>query len=212
MPLESELLVRQTDAGPLVVRIDPQLWFSGGTVVFAAPVDISSDATDLIHFKVHRDILCMHSPIFQDMFSVPPPVHIEEMQGVPLVVLPDDGPDVQSFLRFIYIPTYEPKGFYEADYAPKMSGALRLAVKYEVAQFAKHILDHLKGMWPANLTDWDRRRRIINDAHLREFYIACENGYAPDDPEIPEMDFRSDIAVSMICNARCEDIPELGLC
>ncbi|KAL0960077.1 hypothetical protein HGRIS_011722 [Hohenbuehelia grisea] len=210
MPLEFEILQRQTDTGPSELRVDPTLWFAGGTVVFAAPVDISSGSADLIHFKVHRDILCMHSPIFQDMFSVPTPAQNEEMDGVPFVLLPDNGPDVQSFLRFIYIPTYEPRGLFEADYALKMAGALKLAMKYEAVEFAKHILDHLKEMWPADIKSWDRRYAVIKEAFDKEINEAWEAGFTgePDDPMPEFINLRPDTVIAMIWGARCEDLAE----
>ena len=47
---------------------DPVLYFDDGNVVLSAS---ARDGTRH-YFRVHRSILCIHSPVMSDMFAIPP--------------------------------------------------------------------------------------------------------------------------------------------
>ena len=81
------------------------LWFSRGDVVLS---------TDTILFRVHKDMLSLHSSAFKDMFDLPSKddkntesvnsvIEPELYEGVPLVKLAgDEGKDVVHLLRAVY--------------------------------------------------------------------------------------------------------------
>jgi hypothetical protein len=50
-------------------------------------------------FRVSRDYLAAQSPIFRDMFLLPPPKDADMMDGCPFVLLPDSAEDVTIFLK-----------------------------------------------------------------------------------------------------------------
>lgn len=56
------------------------------------------------YFRVHRFFLSFHSIIFADMLRLPSPADVETRDGVPLVMLTDDGEDVAELLNFVYNP------------------------------------------------------------------------------------------------------------
>lgn len=71
------------------------VWFSDGNIVLQAGA---------LQFKVHRDVLSLHSPVFKDMFTLPyTPMENEIIvDGCPIVALQDSARDVEHMLREIY--------------------------------------------------------------------------------------------------------------
>jgi hypothetical protein len=86
----------------------PTLYFEDGNVVLSAV-----DKQDIRwYFRVHRSILCRYSPVFQEMFMIPPLTEegpeqkiIELYDGVLEVQMADSAEDVDSFLSVIYDST-----------------------------------------------------------------------------------------------------------
>jgi len=55
-------------------------------------------------FKVHRSVLCRHSPVFRDMFTMP---HVggegdSVVEGCPVVRLQDSAQDLKYLLLALY--------------------------------------------------------------------------------------------------------------
>jgi hypothetical protein len=71
-------------------RVD-DLWFDDGSIVLQA---------ESTQFRVHRSVLSTHSEIFRDMLAASQPV--EEVEGCPVVRLPDSAEDWTHVLRALY--------------------------------------------------------------------------------------------------------------
>ena len=80
---------------------DDDLCFEDGNLVVSANNRTNGD---LVFFRVHKSILGKHSPVFKDMYSVPPPQDVDQHNGVPLVHVHDDANDLRHFLKAIYDP------------------------------------------------------------------------------------------------------------
>lgn len=92
-----------------IERHHPELYFEDGNVV------LSACARDGVrrYYRVHRSILCIHSPVMADMFKIPPlrdsgPGHeiVETYDGVLHIQMPDTAEDIESFLQVLYDPQY----------------------------------------------------------------------------------------------------------
>lgn len=90
-------------------RHHPTLYFDDGNVVLSA---VTRDGIRL-YFRVHRSILCAHSPVLADMFDIPPLREdppgqeiAETYDGVLHIQMPDNADDTESFLRVLYDPLY----------------------------------------------------------------------------------------------------------
>ncbi|KAK7036304.1 hypothetical protein R3P38DRAFT_3184090 [Favolaschia claudopus] len=73
-------------------RVD-RLWFPDGNLVLA---------TDTALFRVYGGLLAQESPIFRDMLELAQPTNAEKMDDCPVVRLPDDGEDLEHFLKAIF--------------------------------------------------------------------------------------------------------------
>ena len=95
---------RPKDASAEFFRIDWENWHEDGDVVIAAR---GSDEDDEIHIcKCHKDKLIQASPVFVDLFALPQPGTIEEIDGDPLVRLLDYHKDWRVLLRMMYDDAY----------------------------------------------------------------------------------------------------------
>lgn len=74
----------------------PMLWFPRGDIILDA---------GQTRFKVHQDVLALHSVVFKDMFQLPSTldgVGNEQTKGCPVVKLHDEAKDVENMLLAIY--------------------------------------------------------------------------------------------------------------
>ncbi|KAJ7677125.1 hypothetical protein DFH06DRAFT_1080174 [Mycena polygramma] len=105
-------------------------------------------------FRISRDFLAFSSPVFRDMFLLPPPKDADMMDGCPFVLLPDSAADVTAFLKALLH-----YGFFEAPPAPTplplVMSILRLSHKYEVDSLRKRALAHISASQPTTLGGWD---------------------------------------------------------
>ncbi|KAF7295799.1 hypothetical protein HMN09_01122800 [Mycena chlorophos] len=115
----------------------PALWFDDGTLVVRAQTTL---------FKVHRSVLSARSSVFHDMLAFPQDNGgLETFEGCPIVALPDEAQEVQSFLLAIYDSSYfmpPPQPFDILS----LLGILRLAHKYDVEYLFKRALSHFDGV------------------------------------------------------------------
>ena len=93
---------------PMISAHHPTLYFDDGNVVLSA---LSKTEEGRKYFRVHRSVLCRHSPVLADLFELPPlrengPTHdIKEVyQGALHVAMPDTVEDLESFLNVLYDP------------------------------------------------------------------------------------------------------------
>ena len=75
----------------------PELWFDDGSVVLVA---------EITAFRVHRSILCRHSSVFMDIFSIPQPSDsdADNIEGCPVIRMHDSTEEFTHLLRACYDP------------------------------------------------------------------------------------------------------------
>lgn len=84
----------------------PDLYFEDGNIVFSA---LTKDG-QRHYYRVHRGYLARHSPVFEDMFAIPPLMESdteelkESYDGVVHVQSPDTAEDISSFFGVLYDP------------------------------------------------------------------------------------------------------------
>ncbi|KAF7297632.1 BTB domain-containing protein [Mycena kentingensis (nom. inval.)] len=98
-------------------------------------------------YRVSRDFLASHSPVFRDMLLLPSPQDAETFEGCPLVHLPDSEEDITAFFSalFIYdffLPYPFPTTF------PVVSSVIRMSDKYGVDGLRARALTHLEATHP----------------------------------------------------------------
>ncbi|KAJ7639986.1 hypothetical protein DFH06DRAFT_1334900 [Mycena polygramma] len=132
-----------TEAPPLT-RAEG-LWFQDCGLIIQAETTL---------FRVSRDYLAVHSPVFRDMGSLPQPKDADMMDGCPFVVLPDSAEDVDILLRALLYCD-----FFEAYPAPTtlriLTGVLRMSHKYDVDALRKRSLTHLASFHPTTLAGYE---------------------------------------------------------
>lgn len=76
----------------------PPYWHEDGDIILLVEED---DTTKRRDFRIHRLMLCLHSPVFRDMFSLGVNVVKEnEISTVP--IKGDSIKDVQELLKILY--------------------------------------------------------------------------------------------------------------
>ena len=105
MPGEIGMIISSRALEP--ERHHPTLYYDDGNVVLSA---YTKNLTSQ-YFRVHRSILCMHSPVLADMFAIPPlrddgPTSelTECYDGALHIQMPDTAEDTESFLNVLYDP------------------------------------------------------------------------------------------------------------
>ncbi|KAH9058072.1 hypothetical protein EDB87DRAFT_1792439, partial [Lactarius vividus] len=84
-------------------------------------------SSDQVNFRVHKSLLAISSPLFDDLFSLPQPPDGEIVDGLPVVQLSEDAYLLNSLVSLIYpVPPVIP-GSYE-----KVFALLAACQKYDV--------------------------------------------------------------------------------
>jgi hypothetical protein len=90
--------------------------------------DIILCSSDLVSFRVHKSILAISSPFFNDMFSLPQPCDDKVVDGYPLVHVSEDSELLHSLLTALYpIPSVIPESY------EKTLALLSAAQKYDMS-------------------------------------------------------------------------------
>ncbi|KAF8262050.1 hypothetical protein EI94DRAFT_1604033 [Lactarius quietus] len=72
--------------------------------------DVILCSSDLVSFHVHKSILAISSPFFNDMFSLPQPCGEKVVDGLPIVHVSEDSKLLHSLLMVLYpIPSMIPE-------------------------------------------------------------------------------------------------------
>ena len=100
--------------------------------------DIILRSSDQVHFRVHKLILTLASPIFADTFSIPSPPSKTPDDEVQVVTLSEDSTTLDIALRHIY-PVRTPKGD-KLQYASILS---EFARKYQMETWDELIAGYL---------------------------------------------------------------------
>ncbi|KAJ7656767.1 hypothetical protein DFH06DRAFT_991310, partial [Mycena polygramma] len=126
---------------------------------------------------IYGGFLAKESPIFHDMLQIPQPTDGEALDGCPVVSLPDNGRDMEFFLKALFdhqffLPIPHPTTF------DAVASILRLGRKYEVESLYKRALAHLasgfplvKSDYPPSSLSWDPTGQ-----YLRALLLAREMG------------------------------------
>jgi hypothetical protein len=89
--------------------------------------DVILRSSDLVSFRVHKSILAMSSPLFDDMFSLPQSCDDQVIDGLPIVHVFEDAEILHSLLTALYpTPSVIPDS-YEKTFA-----LLAVAQKYDM--------------------------------------------------------------------------------
>lgn len=83
---------------------DTDLWMGDGNIIVAAVEETEEDKVTYA-FRVHLSVLSKHSPIFEDLLTLPQAANSETYEGLPVVTLPDPYHDVKGLLQMIYDPS-----------------------------------------------------------------------------------------------------------
>ncbi|KAJ7629881.1 hypothetical protein B0H17DRAFT_1150396 [Mycena rosella] len=143
---------------------DPNFYAEDGNIILAA----KDSENRTIYFRLHRSILVKHSPVFADMFSMPPPPTAEKYDGVPLVEMPDDADGLRTLIALLYDPQCISVILKSEDFAARMFDPAVLARKYQVDWIREMVASHLEQQWPRTLIDWD----TMADAELGYFFTG----------------------------------------
>jgi len=143
------------------------------TTSLPQPLDISlPDAnliirsSDLVDFRVHKSILAMVSPFFNDIFSLPQLPDSESVDGLPLTKLSEDAELLNTLLSMIY-----PVRVVVPDSYEKVLNLLAACQKYDMAQVQSSIRTEVsRGCFPAP----------VGTEAFHAYAIACSKGLIPE--------------------------------
>ncbi|KAJ6519061.1 hypothetical protein C8R45DRAFT_1204315 [Mycena sanguinolenta] len=114
-------------------------WIGDGSVVLQA---------GNIQFRVHLGVLARHSSVFRDMHGLPQPPDEPNVDGCPVVRLPDDPTDVEYLLKALYDPAFLAL---KAMPLPAVRAFIRLGRKYEFKDFLNLAVARLTAEVPTAL-------------------------------------------------------------
>ncbi|KAF7370413.1 BTB domain-containing protein [Mycena sanguinolenta] len=120
-----------------------ELWISDGNVVLQA---------GNVQFRVHFGVLARHSSVFRDMQGLPQPSNEPNVDGCPVVQLPDDPTDIEYLLKALYDPA-----FLTLKAMPFLAirAFIRLGRKYEFKDFLNLAVGRLTVEFPNTLEAFD---------------------------------------------------------
>ena len=105
-----------------------------------AHTDIIIQSCDFVNFRVHKLVLSLSSPFFDDMFSLPQPSDQEIVDGLPVVHLSEDAEVLKCLLTMVYpIPSMIPNSY------DKILMALSASQKYDMDGVQSRICDSIQG-------------------------------------------------------------------
>ncbi|KAH9024476.1 hypothetical protein EDB83DRAFT_2177333, partial [Lactarius deliciosus] len=125
--------------------------------------DVMVQSSDLVNFRVNKDVLSVSSPFFADMFSLPQPSENEVVDGLPVVQLPEDAEILSSLLTVLYpVPSAVPR-----DYGKALQ-LLAASQKYDMAGVQDAIRTEIGSWGPIVLmgTEAFRAFAILSGAKL----------------------------------------------
>jgi len=102
-------------------------------------------SSDLVHFRLHKSVLALVSPFFEDLLSLPQPSDGETVDGLPVVQLSEDSELLNSLVSILYPVRRVIPSSYE-----KVLYLLAACQKYEMAAVQSFIRDEVnRGAFPA---------------------------------------------------------------
>ena len=103
-------------------------------------------SSDKVNFRVHKSVLAISSPFFEDLLSLPQPTDEERIDGLPVIQLSEDAILLSNLISFLYPTQRRVKpGSYE-----KVFALLAACQKYDMSSIQQDIRDEVNlGRFPA---------------------------------------------------------------
>ncbi|KAH9886947.1 hypothetical protein C8Q73DRAFT_794978 [Cubamyces lactineus] len=133
---------------------DKEFWFEDGSIILIAFT---------IGFKVYRRLLMEHSPFFRDLFRIPQPPTMQQIDGCPFVRLTDRPEQVRHLLRVLF-PTNGNLVFGKSHASVSMdavAATVRLAHKYQMDQLLAQGLSILMEYYTDDFDAWIKSNRQV---------------------------------------------------
>ncbi|KAJ6557895.1 hypothetical protein B0H19DRAFT_947157 [Mycena capillaripes] len=131
---DSSSLLNATDDA---TSVRSEIWMPYGDIILQV---------ESTQFRVNRDVLAKHSPVFRDLFSVPQPPNERTMEGCFVVELSDAAEDWALLLEALYNPFLQ-----NARPTFKVIAAmLRLGRKYEITQAHEDAVSRIHYEFPSD--------------------------------------------------------------
>jgi BTB/POZ domain len=97
-------------------KVDPQAQINSTTgplkTFNVSDANLILRSSDLVDFRVHKSVLSMVSPLFQELLSLPQSFGSESADGLPVVQLPESSELLNSLISLLYpIPTVVPNAY-----------------------------------------------------------------------------------------------------
>ena len=102
-------------------------------------------SSDQVNFRVHKSVLAMSSPFFEDMLSLPQPPDGEIVDGLPVVELSEDAGVLNCLISLFYPISPVIPGSYQ-----KVFALLAACQKYDMVSIQSYIRAEIqRGIYPA---------------------------------------------------------------
>jgi len=129
------------------------VWFPSGDIILRG---------DNTLFRVSKELLSRHSPIFMDMFELPSPEITNEddsYDGCPVILMFDPADHLEHFLRGLHDPSYSIT--VNSNQSLRLAvGVLELSTKYETSELRERTIGSLAVIYPATIEGY--RARWVN--------------------------------------------------
>ncbi|KAJ6631583.1 hypothetical protein B0H10DRAFT_1979452 [Mycena sp. CBHHK59/15] len=131
-----------------IMRSD--IWHKDGSIVLQA---------QNTQFRVHWGVLSLHSSFFRDMQDLPQPPDQSNVEGCPIVELPDSAEDVEHLLKALYNPLFNQKSLPFS----VVSSIFRLGRKYDFKDLLASVVERLAFEHP---TSWKQYQELYHDSGI----------------------------------------------
>ncbi|KAH9058222.1 hypothetical protein EDB87DRAFT_1627220 [Lactarius vividus] len=126
--------------------------------------DVILRSSDLVSFRVHKSILAISSPFWNDLFSLPQPLDDEAVEGIPIVHMAEDAELLHSLLTVLYpIPSVIPNSY------EKTLALLAASQKYNMTTVLSTVRSEI-----------GRQSPTTGIAAFRVYAIACSKRLIPE--------------------------------
>ncbi|TBU53872.1 hypothetical protein BD310DRAFT_128043 [Dichomitus squalens] len=156
------------------LKRDEEFWFEDGNLILVA-----GD----VEFRVYQGPLIAHSPVFNDMLSLPQPAEDSGRRtrhgesSCPIIPLTDSPEDLRHFLR-VFVSSSSGKIIRSGQHDPtfhEVSACVRLGHKYQVDGLVQRYVDLLRKYYADNFDAWYRSTLVRPPSFQAVHSIAVVN-------------------------------------